>query len=146
MIRSITLSSLLLAASATAQFSFNTGSPELDADLNSINVSAKIDPTRFNADLSVEFSVDGAKIEGMIVIGMEPAEVYFALQIAQATSKPIDDVLTAYRTHKADGWGKIAQELGIKPGSPEFHALKASASGKKDKTKGNSGNAGGKNK
>jgi hypothetical protein len=29
-----------------------------------------------------------------------------------------------YKQSKGKGWGVIAKELGIKPGSPEFHALK----------------------
>ena len=30
-----------------------------------------------------------------------------------------------YRNNKGQGWGVIAKNLGIKPGSDEFHALKA---------------------
>jgi hypothetical protein len=29
-----------------------------------------------------------------------------------------------YQVHKGKGWGVIAKNLGIKPGSKEFHALK----------------------
>jgi hypothetical protein len=29
-----------------------------------------------------------------------------------------------YQASKGKGWGVIAKELGIKPGSPAFHALK----------------------
>jgi hypothetical protein len=32
--------------------------------------------------------------------------------------------LTYTTTKKGQGWGVIAKSLGIKPGSPEFHALK----------------------
>ena len=33
-------------------------------------------------------------------------------------------VKNTYQAHKGKGWGVIAKELGIKPGSREFHALK----------------------
>ena len=41
------------------------------------------------------------------------------------SSKPVDYVLNKYRTEKNKGWGVMAKSLGIKPGSKEFHALKA---------------------
>jgi hypothetical protein len=37
----------------------------------------------------------------------------------------MDVVLQQYRVNKKQGWGAMAQSLGIKPGSPEFKALKA---------------------
>ena len=37
----------------------------------------------------------------------------------------IDSVIAAHQEHEGQGWGVIAQSLGIKPGSEEFHALKA---------------------
>jgi hypothetical protein len=33
-------------------------------------------------------------------------------------------VVREYKAHKGQGWGVIAKNLGIKPGSKEFHALK----------------------
>jgi hypothetical protein len=38
--------------------------------------------------------------------------------------RPPETVVQTYQTHKGKGWGVIAKELGIKPGSREFHALK----------------------
>lgn len=35
-----------------------------------------------------------------------------------------DAVYQVYQPNRKKGWGVIAKELGIKPGSPEFHALK----------------------
>jgi hypothetical protein len=39
--------------------------------------------------------------------------------------QPIDRVVEEHRKHKGRGRGVIAKNLGIKPGSDEFHALKA---------------------
>jgi hypothetical protein len=45
-------------------------------------------------------------------------------QLGSWSHQPIERVLTVYDSHKAKGWGAMAKELGIKPGSAEFHALK----------------------
>lgn len=138
----------LIAASAlsinlSAQIKFETGDAELDLDLNEINVSAKADLDGFKADLTATFGVTPKNLDYMISINMEPAEMYFALEISVAVNKPIETVIDTYETHRDKGWGYIAQELGIKPGSPEFHALKDKSKAKKEKVaKGNS-NAGG---
>ena len=47
----------------------------------------------------------------------------------------IDDVIISYKKNKEKGWGVIAKEMGIKPGSPEFHALKGKTKTRKDKGK-----------
>jgi hypothetical protein len=54
----------------------------------------------------------------------------------------LDELLTVYSKHKSNGWGVIAKQLGIKPGSAEFHQLKNRArtnqgkgQGKKHKNK-----------
>jgi len=36
----------------------------------------------------------------------------------------MEAVLSVYHYHAGKGWGAIARELGIKPGSSQFHALK----------------------
>ena len=45
-------------------------------------------------------------------------------QLGQMSRRPPETVLQTYQAHKGKGWGVIAKELGIKPGSREFHALK----------------------
>ncbi|MBK6525331.1 MAG: hypothetical protein IPG07_07100 [Crocinitomicaceae bacterium] len=49
----------------------------------------------------------------MLSINMEPAEIYFALEISVA-NKPIETVIDTYEANRDKGWGFIAQELGIK--------------------------------
>jgi hypothetical protein len=41
--------------------------------------------------------------------------------------KPPAAVIEIYNKNKGKGWGAVARSLGIKPGSPEFKALKAAA-------------------
>jgi hypothetical protein len=78
--------------------------------------------------------------------------MYFALELALAIGKPIEEVVSTYEKNRDKGWGYIAQQMGIKPGSPEFHALKGKSKTKKEKTskagidKGNGNNGNGKTK
>jgi hypothetical protein len=124
------------------QINFNTGSVELDADLNQVNISAKANLSSFKADLKIDFQTNDIEINKLFSLKMEPAEVKLALSIADITKKKVDEVADSYTRNKGKGWGVIAKDLGIKPGSKEFHALK----GKNKKVKGNNGNKGGNGK
>jgi hypothetical protein len=53
-----------------------------------------------------------------------PADAFMAFQFGQMAHRPPETVIHTYQAHKGKGWGVIAKELGIKPGSREFHALK----------------------
>lgn len=134
----------ITASHSFTQISFNTGSSEIDANLNEINATAKLDLGVFKTELKADFSVSDGDIDLMFSLGMEPAEAYFSLELSQIANKPLDEVMSAYKSNKDKGWGFIAKQLGIKPGSPEFHALKGKTKNKKDKSgkKGNSGNKG----
>lgn len=128
-----------------AQFAFRSGSVELDTDLNSINANAKLDFGKFKTNLSLNYNVSEKKIDYMSAsLKMQPAEIYFALEIGKYSNRPIDDVIAVYQKDKSKGWGYIAKQMGIKPGSEAFHALKNNASGKAKKNKGNQGNKGNK--
>lgn len=134
--------------------SAKSGDVELDASLNEINVKAKSDLPVFKNELAVEFHVGQPRIDKMLEMQMSPADVYMTLQVADLTKKDPEVVANAFQKNKAKGWGAIAKEMGIKPGSAEFHALKGKAKNKKDKSgkgknkeeKGNSGKGGGKGK
>lgn len=129
-----------------AQTDFKSGSVELDTDLNSINTNAKLDFGAFKTNLKLNYNVSEKKIDYMSAsLKMQPAEIYFALEIGKYSKRPIDDVLVVYQKEKSKGWGYIAKQMGIKPGSEAFHALKNNASGKAKKNKGNKGNKGNKN-
>jgi hypothetical protein len=45
-------------------------------------------------------------------------------QLGQMARTQPERVLAVYKPNRKKGWGAIAKELGIKPGSAEFHALK----------------------
>ena len=47
-----------------------------------------------------------------------------ACSIASIIGRPCRYVVDAYDRDRGQGWGNIAKQMGIKPGSPEFHRLK----------------------
>jgi hypothetical protein len=75
---------------------------------------------------------------------LQPAEIVLAGRIGVIVDKPVDTVISSYRSNQSKGWGEVAKDLGIKPGSPEFHALKGKP--KKNQGKGNVNSNKGKGK
>lgn len=53
-----------------------------------------------------------------------PGDVFYACSIAQVLGRPCRYVADYWDENHGKGWGVVAQELGIKPGSAEFHRLK----------------------
>ena len=79
----------------------------------------------YKAELSVIFDVSDGEVSGMLEVMSKPSDVYMCLRVGEVADQPIDRVLEEYRRRKGQGWGVIARNLGIKPGSDAFHALKA---------------------
>jgi hypothetical protein len=96
----------------------------LDGFLSSLNIQARADLPGFSAKVSAQFGVPQAQVQATIQAVKEPADVFMVYQLGQMTSKPPETVVQVYQTNRGKGWGVIAKELGIKPGSAEFHALK----------------------
>ena len=137
----VILLTTLFVYSASAQISFNTGSAKLDTDLNTINTRADLDFGSFKADLSLQYNISEKKIDYMKTsLNMASGEIYLTLEISRLSKVSEDHVITIYQKHKNKGWGYIAKEVGIKPGSAEFHQLKNNAS--KNKYKGQNKNKG----
>ncbi|MFA5139407.1 MAG: hypothetical protein WC728_09260 [Elusimicrobiota bacterium] len=124
--------------------------PDLDFGdlLKNLNVEAQADFGKFVGKLSAQFGHPAEKVEAVIKSVDNPGDAYMALKIAETTKKPVDDVVKEYSANKGKGWGAIAKNLGIKPGSKEFKALKAEGKGKgEEKAKGGKDKAkGGKDK
>lgn len=56
-----------------------------------------------------------------------PGDVYYACALAHSLGRPCQEVVREYDRNPGQGWGAVAQRMGIKPGSPAFHALKRGA-------------------
>lgn len=53
-----------------------------------------------------------------------PGDVYYACAIGQVIGRPCQYVVEEWNRSRGEGWGVVAQRMGIKPGSAEFHRLK----------------------
>jgi len=126
---------LVLGISGLASaLSIGGSDDDLSIWVEQLSIQAKADLGLFKAELSVEFGVPVAKVDQLIIEAeMEPGDVYMTLELARIAQKPVDEVVDVYKVTKKKGWGAMAKELGIKPGSAEFKALKENA---KEKSKG----------
>lgn len=93
--------------------------------LQELEVHAKADPSGFRTSLATRFRVGNADITAVIGDVRHPADAYMVLRLGEISHQPVDYVLRQYRANEGKGWGALAKSLGIKPGSSEFHALKA---------------------
>jgi hypothetical protein len=97
----------------------------LDDFLRSVNVQARADMDGFAVKVSAQFGVPAARVQAVLQTVESPADAFMVFQLGQMASKPPETVLQTYSAKKGQGWGVMAKELGIKPGSKEFHALKS---------------------
>ncbi len=120
-----------LPAAAAAQehyafgFSPRSGDAWVDARLGDMNVFARGDLDGFVDEVVVSFGAPRYLVREYVVDRRwAPGDVYYACAIAHYTRRPCIEVIRIWETDHGHGWGVVAQRLGIKPGSPEFHALK----------------------
>lgn len=114
---------LAFALCASSAFSARDG---LESFLGSVNVRAQSDMAGFYATVSVQFGVSQTQVRSIHQTVSDPGVVFMIFQLGQMSGKPPEQVLKVYEHGRTvgKGWGMIAKELGIKPGSADFHALK----------------------
>lgn len=121
----MTIPFFLLSAGDSFEFYAKSGDTEFDLALSEMNAKARLSWSSFSAELAVSHGISNEKLNDMRDnVKMEPADIYMALKISVVSGKPLDDVIKVYKSNKDKGWGFIAKEMGIKPGSAEFHKLK----------------------
>lgn len=146
---------LALAFSAGAQalvdsfvfgFSPRTGDAFVDTQLGDINVYARGNTDGFIDDVVVSFGAPRYLVRDYYLERRwAPGDIYYACALAHQLGRPCLEVLDMYERDHGQGWGVIAQRLGIKPGSPAFHALKGNVGRGHGKMRGNgNGNGGGR--
>ena len=96
----------------------------LDDFLSSVNIQARADMPGFSAKIGAQFGSSNTQVQAVIKSVHEPADAFMIFQLAQFSGKQPERVMEVYSRKKGKGWGNIAKDLGIKPGSAEFHALK----------------------
>lgn len=97
---------------------------DLNGFLRNVNNQALTDIRNFNDMLSRQFGIPVPDVEAIVRSVPDPADAFMIFQLGEMAHVAPAVVLQKYQRNKGQGWGRLAQDLGIKPGSPEFHALK----------------------
>ena len=97
---------------------------DLDVFISNLNVQAQADLGAFKVRLSTQFGVPAARVDAVMATVKTPGDAYMCFRVGQVASRPVEVVTKEYQANKGKGWGVIAKNLGIKPGSKEFHDLK----------------------
>ena len=114
-----------------------TGDSELDRSLKELNDGVQSNLRDFAKNLSRYYNVPEETVDWLLdSVGMTPADAYMATKVSKIANQPVEDVVNEYKANKGKGWGVIAKNLGIKPGSNEFQELKKDDSGLLGATKG----------
>jgi hypothetical protein len=114
----------------------STGDWNLDSLLGKINERAKSDPDGFTKQLSQKYGIPEEEIrQAKERGGLSDGDTYMATALARKTNRRVGDVAAEYKQNQGKGWGVMAMNMGIKPGSPEFKELKAGARGSLDHMK-----------
>jgi hypothetical protein len=115
------LSVVLLACFMVSSAHASSG---LDVFVSNLNVQAQADLGAFKVRLSTQFGVPATRVDAVMATVMTPGDAYMCFRVGQVASKPVEVVTREYLANRGKGWGVIAKNLGIKPGSKEFHELK----------------------
>ena len=122
-ILSIALIMAVALLSVAAQVSADS---EFGSLITSMDVQAEANMADFQVRLGAYFDASALQVETIVRSVDRPGDAYMCFRVAEITKKPVDVVLKEYKANKRRGWGVIAKNLGIKPGSKEFHELKKS--------------------
>lgn len=104
--------------------SAGTANADLNACIKDLNVSAQGNIGGYKAKLESRFGATNSQIEIVLSSVESPGDAAIVFWLGEQTRQPLNTVLNVYRSQKSQGWGTMAKSLGIKPGSPAFHALK----------------------
>ncbi len=96
----------------------------LEDSLRRLNDQAKADISRFNVQISAQFGVPVPTVQDVLKRMPSPADAFMVFHLGMMTAQPPQTVIQTFERHRGQGWGVIAKDLGIKPGSAEFHQLK----------------------
>lgn len=92
--------------------------------MKNFNTQASLDQAGFRAKLAARFKIGDMQLSAVLGNITDPAHAYMVLRLGEMAHQPFERVMEEYHKNKGKGWGVIAKNLGIKPGSAEFHALK----------------------
>jgi hypothetical protein len=126
----IALLALLGAAFAACAQDFaypwqpRSGDAWVDAQLADINQYGARWPNTFTDELIRYHHAPRDLVETLLQQHWAPGDIYYACALAEAAGRPCRAVVEDWKQQHAEGWGAVAQRLGVAPGSPAFHQLK----------------------
>lgn len=127
---STTVAALMGAANVAAQdftFGWNprSGDVWVDQRLGDINQYGTRYREPFIDEITRNYAAPRDLVSDLLVRQRwAPGDVYYACSIAQQIGRPCRYVVDEWNRDHGQGWGVMAQRLGIKPGSAQFHRLK----------------------
>lgn len=117
---------VILIVPVTAQevrVTARTGDADIDMHLDEVNKYGKAEFEFFKNDVALKFGARTGDINDFYYKEkVSPADIYYAYTLSSVSGRPVRGIIDMHKTKK--GWGEIAKELGIKPGSREFHMMK----------------------
>ena len=96
----------------------------VDVYVSDLNIFASKRFGEFKAELSARYGISGSRFDLMLKKVDSPGDLAVALWMGKETYRSVDAVVKQYRVQRGKGWGVIAKNLGIKPGSRAFKQLK----------------------
>lgn len=163
----VALGASAMASAQTIGYNTRTGDVWVDNRLGEINDYGRQYRDPFIGEMTGNYGAPRSLITELLdQRRWSPGDVYYACAIASVLKLPCRDVVREYDRNPGQGWGAVAKRMGIKPGSPQFHALKRGTANTYDRWgypisidrdvrvdwsqhgpgKGNGGNKGGKGK
>lgn len=122
------------AHAQTVGYNIRTGDVWVDTRLGEINDYGRRYRDPFVSEMTGYYGAPRSLVLDLLDRrGWAPGDVYFACAIARYLGIPCLDVVQRYERNPGQGWGNLAKQMGIKPGSPAFHALKNGAVGTYDR-------------
>lgn len=122
---SLAFSAGVQAQTVSLNYSPRTGDVWVDTRLGEINTYGRGDPDYFYEDMHSSYGVPRDYVRELYVDRRwAPGDIYYACALAQILDRPCREIVSDYERHPGQGWGALAQRMGIKPGSAQFHALK----------------------
>ena len=113
------------AGAVTVGYSPRTGDVWIDTHLGEVNRYGYDQRDYFVDDMVGQYGAPRYLVNDLLAARhWQPGDVYYACALAYATRRPCNDVVGMYEQNRGQGWGVVAQRMGIKPGSREFFALK----------------------
>lgn len=115
----------LLLTLTVLLFGASLAHADLDGFLKDLDIRARADLGDFKVQVGAHFGVPVPDLDLVFRSVPDPADAFLCLWLGQQSRQPYDVVVREYHSRKGQGWGALAQSLGIKPGSAQFKALKA---------------------